>query len=278
MTKKQHTEQTWINILLWGIYILLLGVLLPHTAWMFSRAEPTGAGFMGFQWGLITAWAAALVFELVIAAMTHKLARHISDTPRFANSWKRISARYFNAYGAGLLLAWMVSTYANLAHAVEFGQSIKIFDDWGWPVWSYSVAFGAILPTASLLFAWVLSSVIEQDATEGGASPELEKANSEIRRLQNRLREETENIRNLAIERNQIEQERISAEQRANEAEIRFGAAGDIFAALLAEQKKERVLFARQKWPELTGSAIAVITETSPGYVSDVLNGNGAGK
>ena len=264
MTKKQHTEQTWINTLLWGIYILLLGVLLPHTAWMFSRAEPTSEGFGGVYWGSVTAWAAALVFELVIAAMTHKLSNHISATPRFANGWKRFNARYVNAYGAGLLLAWMVSTYANLAHAVEFGQPIRIFDDWGWPVWSYSVAFGAILPTASLLFAWVLSSVIEQDVTEGQPNVELEKAKVEIRTLR-------ENIRAY--------QERLGqAEQRATEAEIRFGAAGDIFAALLAEQKKERVLFARQRWPELTGSAIAVITETSPGYVSDVLNGNGATK
>ena len=253
MTKKQ-TETSWINILLWLIYILLLVVLLPHTAWMFSRAEPST------YWGQGIAWAAATVFELVIFAMTHKLARHITSTPRYSDNWKRFRARYTNAYGIGLSLAWLVSTYANLAHAVEFGQSIKIFASWGLPVWTYSVAFGAILPTASLLFAWVLSSVIEQDATEGEANPELEKAKADIRKLQENIRAYQDKL--------------IETEQRASEAEIRFGAAGDMFAALFAVQKKERVLFARQKWPELPGSAIAILTETSPAYVSEVLKGS----
>ena len=167
----------FVNYLLWFIYILLLLVLLPHTAWMFSRGEPQEAGEFGIAWGLVTAWSAALVFECVIAVMTHKLSKHIDHSPKYSNDWKRFRSRYLNAYGAGLLLAWIVSTYANLAHAVEYGQPIKIFSDWGLPVWSYSVAFGAILPTASLLFAWVLSSVIEQDANEPN---ELEKAKNEL--------------------------------------------------------------------------------------------------
>jgi uncharacterized membrane protein (DUF485 family) len=254
---KQRTESNWINWLLWGIYILLLMVLLPHTAWMFARAESTEPGEFGISWGLITAWSAATVFELVIAAMTHKLSKHISNTPRFASGWKRFKARYLNAYGAGLSLAWIVSTYANLAHAVEFGQPIKIFAAWGLPVWSYSVAFGAILPTASLLFAWVLSSVIEQDGTEHQLNPELDRANMTIRELRERLRS--------------TEQERISAEQRANEAEVRFSAAGDMFARLVSTELKERVLFARQRWPELPQSAIAVIAQASPARVSEII-------
>lgn len=260
MNKKQSHESEWINILLWIVYGLLLAVLLPHTAWMFSRAEPVEPGFLGIQWGIITAWLAAVVFELVIAAMTHKLARHISNTPRYSDTKKRLVARYLNAYGGGLLLAWGVSTYANLAHAVEFGLPIKIFDAWGLPVWSYSVAFGAILPTASLLFAWVLSSVIEQDASEHQANPELDRAKIAIRELQEKLRIS--------------EGERTKAEQWANEAELRFTAAGDMFAKLFEGQKKERVLFARQKWPELPQSAIAVIAEASPAYVSEILNGS----
>lgn len=252
MPKKQRfSESNLINWLLWGIYVLLLIVLLPHTAWMFSKAEPDT------YVGNAIAWAAAIVFELVIAAMTHKLSRHISDTPKYNDEWKRLKARYLNAYGAGLLLAWLVSTYANLAHAIEFGQPIKIFDSWGLPVWTYSVAFGAILPTASLLFAWVLSSVIEQDATEGQANPELEKAKEIIRNLQQNLRHTEEGLR--------------QAEQRASEAEVRFAAAGDMFAMLFSEQKRERVLFAKSRWPQLPQSAIAVITEASPAYVSEVL-------
>lgn len=189
MNKRTSNESNWINRLLWAIYILLLMVLLPHTAWMFARAESVEAGLLDIAWGLVTAWAAAIVFELVIAAMTHKLSNHISNTPRYTDGWKRFRARYVNAYGGGLLLAWIVSTYANLAHAVEFGQPIKIFAVWGLPVWSYSVAFGAILPTASLLFAWVLSSVIEQDG-RGDIDPEnqeLKKATEIIKGLKGEL-------------------------------------------------------------------------------------------
>lgn len=251
MTKKRMSESDAINGLLWLIYVLLLIVLLPHTAWMFSKAEPDTVV------GNTIAWAAAIVFELVIAAMTHKLSRHISDTPRYADEWKRLKARYINAYGAGLLLAWLVSTYANLAHAIEFGQPIKIFDDWGLPVWTYSVAFGAILPTASLLFAWVLSSVIEQDATEGQPNPELEKAKDIIRTLQQSIKQTEELLR--------------QAEHRASEAETRFNAAGDMFAMLFSEHKKDRVIFARNRWPQLPQSSIAVIAEASPAYVSEVL-------
>ena len=32
----------WINPLLWVIYLALLAVLLPHTAWAFAVFEPDG--------------------------------------------------------------------------------------------------------------------------------------------------------------------------------------------------------------------------------------------
>lgn len=258
MTKKRPQESTWINWLLWFIYALLLLVLLPHTAWMFAKAETPQPGPGGVYWGQLTAWLAALVFELVIGAMTHKLARHITAAPRLKSGWERFKKRYLNIYAVGLLLAWLVSTYANLAHAVEFGQEIKIFADWGWPVWTYSVAFGAILPTASLLFAWVLSSVIEQEGTEAEPNPELDKAKREAVELKAQLR--------------QAETRTNEAETRAREAEARFQAAGDIFVMLTQGPKKERVLLAAQRWPELPRSSIAVITSVSPSYVTEVLN------
>lgn len=265
MTKKRSQESDWINNLLWLIYALLLTVLLPHTAWAFAKGETQQAGWLGVSWGLVTAWLAAAVFELVIGAMTHKLAVHISATPKHKNAAERFRKKYFNVYSFGLLLAWLVSTYANLAHAVEFGQEIKFFAQWGWPVWTYSVAFGAILPTASLLFAWVLSSVIEQDTAETEANPELDKANVTIKSLQNQLA----NLRNMYAE---VEASRTEAEVRAQEAEARFQAAGDIFVMLTQGPKRDRVLVAAQRWPELPRSAIAVLTETSPSYVTEVLN------
>lgn len=257
MTKKRAQESNWINSLLWLIYGLLLTVLLPHTAWAFAKGEAQQAGPFGIYWGIVTAWMAAAVFELVIGAMTHKLAVHISATPRHKGTAERFRKRYLNVYSFGLLLAWLVSTYANLAHAVEFGQEIKFFAQWGWPTWTYSVAFGAILPTASLLFAWVLSSVIEQDAAEPEANHDLDKAKRDIADLKDQLR--------------QAETRRSEAEARAQEAETRFQAAGDIFVMLTQGPKRERVLIAARRWPEMPRSGIALLTETSPSYVTEVL-------
>jgi hypothetical protein len=77
-------QRDWSNILLWAIYLSLLAVLLPHTAWAFARFEPPGNGTLGIAWGAITAWAAAFAFEAAIAALTHKLAKHIESTPRYS--------------------------------------------------------------------------------------------------------------------------------------------------------------------------------------------------
>jgi hypothetical protein len=253
------THSTPINTdkLLWLVYLALLAVLLPHTAWAFSNFEPKGAGAFGIWWGEVTAWAAAFAFEAAIATLTHKLAKHIEKTPRYTSGhvqWRRFRFRYFNAYAAGLAMAVGVSTLANLAHAVEFGGTIAIFGRYHVPFGIYAIAFGAILPFTSLLFARVLSNVAE---LEQEANPDLEQAKATIRDLHRQLRE--------AEGRIQV------AEQRANAAEIRFAAAGDMFAKLFAEEKRDRILAARQAWPQLPGSAIAIIAEASPSYVSEVL-------
>ncbi len=66
--KPQHN---WSNILLWAIYLALLVVLLPHTAWAFGRSESPATGCLNIQWGVVTAGAAAFAFEAAIAALTH---------------------------------------------------------------------------------------------------------------------------------------------------------------------------------------------------------------
>jgi hypothetical protein len=35
---------------------------------------PPGAGWMGIRWGLLIAWAAAIVFEVAIVTLRHRLA------------------------------------------------------------------------------------------------------------------------------------------------------------------------------------------------------------
>jgi hypothetical protein len=40
------------------------------------------------------------------------------------------------------------------------------------------------------------------------------------------------------------------------EAEQRFAAAGDLFARLFAEEKRQRILAASERWPELVAASI----------------------
>lgn len=250
----------WTNRILWAVYLSLLGVLLPHTAWAFANFEPGGMGsFLGLfdvPWGNVTAWAAAFAFEAAIAALTHKLAKHIEDVPKHKSAWLRWRKRYLNAYSVGLVAAVGISAMANLAHAVEFGRELAIFVRWGVPFGVYSVAFGAILPLVSLLFARVLSNVVDGEVA---ANPELERANQAIQRANQTVAELRRQLR--------------ETERRASVAEERFGAAGDLFVRLFADEKRQRIAAAAQMWPALAHSAIAVIAGSSPSYVSEVLGG-----
>ena len=171
---------SWPNTLLWVIYLALLAVLLPHTAWAFSRFEPQTAGWLGVSWGIVTAWAAAFAFEAAIAALTHKLAGRIEATPRYTAGrilLRRIGYQYLNAYAAGLFVALGVSGLANFAHAVEYSQDFAIFGRYQVPPLLYSLTFGAILPLVSLLFARILGDTTETEAT---ADPELTEAKQTI--------------------------------------------------------------------------------------------------
>jgi len=244
------------TILLWIVYVALLAVLWPHTAWAFSMFEIAGL------FGVIVAWTGAFAFEASIAALTHKLARHIEATPKRLRSWPKFGYRYLNAYSLGLVVALGVSVLANMAHAVEFGQPLKIFGVYGIDPAVYAVAFGAVLPLVSLLFARVLSNVVE---AESEPDPAIEQANAAIADLRRQLRD-AERLRA------NVEAERHAAEQRAAAAEARFAAAGDLLAGLFAAEKRQRILAARQQWPELPLSAIAIIAACSTSYASEVLS------
>jgi hypothetical protein len=246
---------------MWFIYLALLAVLLPHTAWAFSRFEPQAEGWLGVPWGLITAWAAAFAFEAAIAALTHRLANRIMITPRYTAGrvlLRRFSYQYLNAYAAGLLVALAVSALANFAHAVEYGREFAIFGQYSISPLLYSVTFGGILPLVSLLFARILGDTA---GTEAASNPELTKAKQTIKELQSEL--------------DAAEARIADAESRAITAEQRFTAAGDLFVRLFAEEKRQRILAASERWPELPAASIAIIASASPGYVSEVLKAEG---
>jgi len=236
------------TVVLWLVYFALLAVLLPHTAWAFSQFEPEATAVLGLRITAV-AWLAAIAFEASIAVLTHRLAGHIESVPNYKDAWRRFRARYLNAYSLGLVTAVLVSALANLAHAVEFGRPMALTDSRSWLFAVYVVAFGAVLPFVSLLFARVLSNVTEADTAELVANPELEAAKQAVASLRAQLK---------------------AANQRAADAEARFAAAGDLMR-LLSEDKRERILVARQRWPELPQTAVALIAGASPSYVSDVL-------
>ena len=45
---------TWSSKMFWIIYLALLAVLLPHTAWAFARFESPATGWLGISWGIVT--------------------------------------------------------------------------------------------------------------------------------------------------------------------------------------------------------------------------------
>jgi len=264
--------------LLWLAFFGLLLVLLPHAAWAFANWEPPSAGSVwGFNVPQVSHYVAAFVFESLIAVMVYKISILTETTPKTKkvirtfkgengniekrivnepmNGFDKFVFRYVNAFGFLLFVATVVSILGNLAHAVQFGGELLIFTEWGIPKEVYSVAFGGILPVVSLGFASVLSNVTE---TEAEANPELTALNEQIKNIRAQLRES--------------EQGRKTAEQRATIAEERFGAMGDLVKHLFGEDKRQRILTARRQWAALPNSAIAVIAESSPAYVSEILS------
>jgi len=81
-----------------------------------------------------------------------------------------------------------------------------------------------------------------------------------------------ESVRTLTRDLRQARKETMEAEARAQNADARYNAAGDIMRALVDGDKRERILAVRRQWPQLTGSAIAVITQSAPSYVSEVMS------
>lgn len=257
--------------ILWLIYFFLLAVLLPHTAWAFRAFEPVDQEHLAILWGDFTsadlvAWIAALAFEAAIAVLTHKLAEHIEQTAKMTKGkhwWSALRIRYGNAFFGGLVVATLVSSLANLAHAVEFASDLAIFVRWGIPSEVYVVAFGGVLPLVSLLFARVLSNVNDAEAHEDPAVSELKTTVANLR----------QQVRDAEARARAAEAAKLTAEQQAQKAQEKFDAAGEFMRLLFADDKRERILAARSQWPQLSGAAIAQITGAAPSYVSEVLKG-----
>ena len=163
---------------------------------------------------------------------------------------------------AGLFVALGLSTLDNLGHAVEFAQVFAtpaqgrycVYGRYYVPPLLYSLPFGGILPLVSLMFARILANTADDEV---GANPELTKA--------------MQNIKELRAELMSAEGQLVDTEARAIAAEQRFAAAGDLVVQLFAQEKRQRILAAAERWPELPAASVAIIAGASPGYVSEVL-------
>ena len=119
-------------------------------------------------------------------------------------------------------------------------------------LWSGSVALSTILIVVSVGFA-------QKENIRPAADPEVEKWRQSAKDAEARAKA--------------AEQRATVAEARANEAEARFGAAGDMMRLLVSENKRERIIAARQRWPELPITWLALVAGASQSYVSEVING-----
>lgn len=234
------------------------GVAPAHRVGICAFRIPSGrlaGGLLGHRDGLGSAFA----FEAAIAALTHKLAGRIMTTPRYTAGrvlLHRLPYQYWNAYAAGLFVALGVSALASFAHAVEYGRKFAIFGRFSIPPFLYSVMFGGILPLVSPLFARILGDTA---ATEAASNAELAKAKQTIKALRAELDEAEMRI--------------TDAETTAIAAEERFAAAGDLFARLFAQEERQRILAAAERWLELPAASVTIIAGASPGYVSEVPKG-----
>ena len=233
-------RQDWERLIANAIYLALLAVLFPHTAWMFGQFERGGVGPV--------AYAAAFAFEAAIYVLTKRLAKHIERTPRYTSGrvrWRRFQHRWLNAYAVGLFASIAVSSLANWAHAVEFAATVEVYGAYGIPPLLFSVGFGGVLSFVSLLFALVLAEMPEAEADSEVADLRRELAQAE------RRARKAEDAARFVLE--------LAAEDKARRIEAARGLGAHIGR-------------------ELPQSMIAVLADASPSYVSEVLRGNGDGQ
>lgn len=270
MTNKLVTLLTFKNFL-WLVYAGVLVVITPHTAWMFQQFEPADS--------TILPWIAALVFEASIYAATHLLVEHIKARrissfnlekgrlkPAF-QWWPVFRYRWLSIYSAFVCVPVVISGLANLAHAVQFGQELRIVSQWGIPLGVLSVAFGGILPVVNLLFAAVIAQV--EDA-ENETDPALEQAKAEKRDAEKRAKEAEKRMADLEKE---SERRLAEYEQALHESELRYHAIGDVVRFLFEKNDPlhDRILYARKAFPQLSQNGISQILGCSVSTVNEAL-------
>lgn len=231
--------------ILWGAFLFLLVVLLPHTAWYFGQAEDTRVYMIGgyaVQLGKVTAWAAAAAFESAVAIFTHLLAKHIEAVKvRGLTWWQKVWKQYGNVYTVALGAALLVSISANYKHAFVFSQDVYV-----------AITTGGILPVCSFLFARALANRTESEHEPDEVDRET---NIKLKEANRRVRELSEDVRRLSDELNKMGDYRTVFDVNADAA--------------------ERIRRAVVLWPEVSQNALSQVLNISKSYVNDVVRQNG---
>lgn len=137
------------RLILWGSYIFLLVVLLPHTSWMFARFEPVDMQGLG--------WAAAIAFEMTIGVLTHQLSKVIADIDASQPFLMRLKQELLSVPAIMLIGCIMISLLANYVHASTFANGLP--SEHIAATLAFSIPFGAALPLASFGYAYSIGGL-----------------------------------------------------------------------------------------------------------------------
>lgn len=154
--QRKRKLSTWI---LTVTYVLLLLVLLPHTAWMFSILEPTETKYLSYF--------IAISFEITVWILTHYFSKEVIVSMKLTG-WKRLKQQFGNVPAILLLMVMFASVIANWTHGyIFFGSDLSSihydrtsdFFSYSAVRLMYSILFGGVLPICSFAYAYVLSMV-----------------------------------------------------------------------------------------------------------------------
>lgn len=249
--------------ILWGAFLFLLVVLLPHTAWYFGQAEDTRVYMIGgyaVQLGKVTAWAAAAAFESAVAIFTHLLAKHIEAVKvRGLTWWQKGWRQYGNVYTVALGAALLVSISANYKHAFVFSKDVYV-----------AITTGGILPVCSFLFARALANRTESEHEPDEVDRE---ANIKLKEANRRVRELSEDVRRMEGEVNRRVQELTEVVRQKDEELNRLNDYRTVFDG--SADAAERIRRAVVLWPDVSQNALSQVLNISKSYVNDVVRQNG---
>lgn len=145
---------------------------------------------------------------------------------------------------AAVFVAVLAPSIGASVRGVRLGEILA--NSWGLFGWASMVALSTIAIVVSVGFA-------QKENNQAPTDPEIERLKAEKKAAEHRAE---------------------IAEAAANSANARFDAAGDMMRLLMSESKRDRILAARQRWPELPVTWLALVAGTSPSYTSEVLNGS----